>query len=253
MATHVSTGAQMSGFSSGREATVAANTKQPSARFSLLSSRRRQQMSLFPLFTTLAVAALLAPAPPGASAQDKPAVVKRAQDKPGAARKLGPPEAFTANAQVAGATGAMAAVITMKVDRYSPEADRDAVAAALKQGGYPAFLEALRKAPAVGTLTMAGKTVDIRWARQTPMANGRTITLVTDKPVYFVGGGDVDAKSRAGFDVAVLQFKMDDAGIGFDGTMAAAASVKAGGPTGVEIADYAAQPIALQTVTRAIK
>src|SRR4051794_37406522 len=134
-------------------------------------------MSLFPLFTTLALAALLAPPPPGVPAQDKPAVVKPAQVKPGAARKYSAPESFTANAQVTGQTGAMASVITMKIDSYSPEADRDAVAAALKQGGYPAFLAALRRAPAVGTLTMAGKTVDIRWARQTPMTNGRTITL----------------------------------------------------------------------------
>jgi hypothetical protein len=163
------------------------------------------------------------------------------------------PETFTSNANVAGGGGALAAVITIKVDRYSPDADREAVAAALKNGGYAAFLEALRKAPVVGTLTMAGQTFDIRWARQQLEDKFRTITLVTDKPVYFVGGGSTTAKPREGYDVAVLQFRMDDAGLGYQGKMAAAARVKPGGTAGVEIDDYAEKPIDLKTITRAIK
>ena len=141
----------------------------------------------------------------------------------------------------------------MKIDSYSSDADRDAVALALKQGGYPAFLEALRKAPVVGTVSIAGETFSIRWARQQPLANGRTITLVTDKPVYFVGGGSTTAKPREGYEVAVLQFRLDDSGIGYSGTMAAAARVKPGGDTGVQIDDYAEKPIQLQSVRRAIK
>ena len=37
------------------------------------------------------------------------------------------------------------------------------------------------------------------------------------------------------------------------GTMAAAARVKPGGPTGVQIDDYAEKPIVLQSISRAIK
>jgi hypothetical protein len=165
------------------------------------------------------------------------------------------PETFTANANFAGGagTGAAAAVITIKVDKYSADADRDGVAQALQKSGYAEFLEALRKAPVVGTLTMAGQTFNIRWARQQLQDKGRTITLVTDKPVYFVGGGSTTAKPREGYDVALLQFRMDDAGLGYDGKMAAAARVKSGGTAGVEIDDYADKPIDLKTITRAIK
>jgi hypothetical protein len=176
-----------------------------------------------------------------------------ASDALAQSRKLTAPETFSANAQVIGNAGASATVVSMKVDRYSSDADRDAVTQALKEGGYPAFLTALRKAPVVGTLTLGGEAFDIRWARQQPVANGRWIVLVTDKPVFFVGGGSVGAKPRDGYAVALVRFRMDDGGVGFDGTMAAAARVKAGGETGVQVDDYAEKPITLRTINRAFK
>jgi hypothetical protein len=195
-------------------------------------------MTLTGFSLTLALAGILAPTMTEAGGQ---------------AGKMTAPETITANAHVAGSAGAAATRITMQIDRYSPEADRNAVAEALKHGGYPGFLGALRKAPVVGTVTVAGQTFNIRWAREQPAAKGRSIVLITDKPVYFVGGGSTTAKPREGYEVAVLQFSLDDSGLGFDGTMAAAARVKPGGPTGVQIDDYAEKPFELQTISRAIK
>ena len=173
------------------------------------------------------------------------------QKKLGEARRLTAPESFSINANVTGTTGAAASVITIKVDKYSTDADRKAVEDALKQGNA-AFLAALAKAPVVGTLSMSGTTTNIRWAREEPLANGRTIVLVTDKPVYFVGGGAIAPKAREGYDVALVKFRMDDSGVGYDGTMAAAAKVKVGA-TGIEVEDYGDKLIELRTVTRAIK
>ena len=67
--------------------------------------------------------------------------------------------------------------------------------------------------------------------------------------MYFVGGGAIDAKPRDGYDVAVIQMRVEDTGLG-TGTMAAAAKVKPGGDTGVMIDDYTEQPIALTKVVR---
>ncbi len=194
-------------------------------------------MTLSEFSLTLALAGVLAPTPTAAGGQ---------------AQKTAP-ETVTANAQVTGSAGAVATRITMQIDRYTPEADRTAVEEALKHGGYAGFLTALRKAPVVGTVTVAGQTFDVRWAREQPVANGRSIVLITDKPVYFVGGGSTTAKPREGYEVALLQFKLDDSGVGSEGRMAAAARVKPGGPTGVQIDDYAEKPINLQSVSRAIK
>jgi hypothetical protein len=161
----------------------------------------------------------------------------------------GAPETFTANLQVTGATGAGAATIQIQIQRYTPDFDRTSVETALKSGGYPAFLTALRKAPEVGSVAVGDRKFVIRWARERPIPKGRTIVLVTDQPIYFVGGGATDAKPRAGYQVGVIQMQIDDAGLG-NGSMAAAARVKPGGETGVVIDDYAEQPIKLVSVVR---
>lgn len=184
-----------------------------------------------------------------------PAVLLMAAVMPGVllSQSKGAPETFTANLHVTGASaGAAAATIQIDIQRYTPEKDRQVVEAALKSGGYEAFLAALRKAPQVGTVSVADKQWAIRWAREQPITNGRTIVLVTDQPVFFVGGGAVDAKPRAGFDVAVIRLQVDDVGLG-NGQMAAAANVKPGAEAGVLIEDYAEKPIKLVTVVRKIK
>ena len=161
------------------------------------------------------------------------------------------PESFTATAQFVGPSGSAATTFKMRVERYTPDAERDAVLQALTQGGYAGFLTALRKAPVVGTVAIGGHTFDIRWARESPIKNGRSIVLVTDKPMFFIGAGSPAAKPRKGFDVGLISFHVDDSGMGSGGRMAAAARVKTG-ETGIEIADYAEKPIELRTVKRDI-
>jgi hypothetical protein len=167
-------------------------------------------------------------------------------------KTLGAPESFNARATVGSTDGRGDAYVTIKVDSYTPEKQIKAMEQALQTGGSAAFLTALRAAPVVAKLTVGDKTVNIRWARQVATSKGRTISFVTDAPVYFVGGGLPGAKARDGFDVAVVQLVMDSSGVG-DGRMAAAAKVKAGGDTGVEIEAYDAEPVTLHSVMRIIR
>jgi hypothetical protein len=175
---------------------------------------------------------------------------------PGEARQkqFGAPETFTANLQATGGSGgAAAAIIEINVQRYTPDADRTAVEGALKTGGYPAFLIALRQAPVVGAVTFADQKWPIRWARERASGSySRNIVVVTDQPIFFVGGGSAKAKPREGYEVAVIQIDVDNVGLG-KGTMTAAARVKPGGESGVQIDDYADKPIRLVTVSRNIK
>jgi len=122
---------------------------------------------------------------------------------------------------------------------------------ALRNGGYPGFLTALRKAPEVGQLIVAGgQPFAIRYAREKVEAGARTIVLVTDRPVYFIGGGRGEpTKPREGFEVAVVQIQLDATGKG-SGMMAGAARVRPDGDGGVLLDDYAEQPIALTGVAR---
>lgn len=158
------------------------------------------------------------------------------------------PETFRGYARVTAADASGGGYVTIKVERYSAASDIEAMEQALKSGSA-AFLEALRRAPVVGTFEFGGQAFDIRWARETRSDAGRVVSFVTDKPVYFVGGAAPDAKARAGYDVGVVQLTLSTSNVG-EGIMAAAARVKPGGPTGVEIEDYATAPIKLTSVIR---
>lgn len=163
------------------------------------------------------------------------------------------PESFRANGQILGAAGGVASAMTIRIDKYTSDADHTALAGTLKSGGHTAFVAALKKAPAIGTLTIGNRSFTIRWARtQAVGSDHRRVAAVTDEPVFFAGAGAVDAKSTAGFDLGVVEFTIDAVGLG-KGTMAPAAKVKAGGDTGVEIEDYSGKRIELVTVTRELK
>ena len=161
------------------------------------------------------------------------------------------PETFTSPMQARTSAGASAATIRIRIDRYSSAAELKAMTDGLTYGGYPGFVQALRKAPAVGYVEIGDVKVALRWAREQPTPKGRAISLVTERPVYFLGGGREDAKPRAGFELAVVQLTVDEFGLG-SGTMAAAAKVKKDGEGGVLIEDYAEEPIKLTFVSRVI-
>lgn len=163
------------------------------------------------------------------------------------------PESFRANGQITGATGGAASAMTIAIDKYTSDTDHTALADTLKTGGHTAFVAALKKAPALGKLTIGDRSFTIRWARTVPAgADHRRVAAVTDEPIFFAGAGAVDAKPTAGYDLGVFEFTIDAVGLG-KGTMAGAAKVKAGGPTGVVVEDYSGKRIELVTVTRQLK
>ena len=163
-----------------------------------------------------------------------------------------PPETFFANAEARGQDAGLAAMVTIYINQYTRDRDRTTMQEALRIGGYPGFLPALKKAPEVGYIELNGRKVIARWAHQQPNAKGRTISVVGDAPLYFVGGGSVDAKPRAGFELSVILLEVDEIGLG-TGSMAPAARVKPGGPTGVQIDDYAEKPVKLVTVRKSFR
>ena len=162
----------------------------------------------------------------------------------------GAPEAFTATAQVKNANGAISGTLEVRVSRYTPDFDRTTVETALRLGGYPRFLTALRNAPEVGQLVLAGgQPYAIRYARERVEGGGRTIVVVTDRPVFFLGGGRETSKPRAGYEVAVVQIQLDAKGQA-KGTIATAARVRPDGDGGVLLDDYNEQLITLTNITR---
>jgi hypothetical protein len=198
-------------------------------------SIRREETPLFRT-TLLAIVVLLsAPAWIGAQAAQAAA---------------GPPEIFTGTAQAKNATGSASGTLVVRLRRITPEFDRTSVETALKEGGYPRFLTAIRNAPDVGEVILAGgKPFAIRYARERVDTGNRVLILVTDRPMYFVGGARTDAAPRTGFEVAVIALRIDAAGSG-SGEMAGAARVRPDGDGGVLLDDYADELITLSGITR---
>jgi len=147
------------------------------------------------------------------------------------------------------AVGTVVVPLTVHVDRYTPEHARTTMTDALKHGGYPGFLRALRDTPRAGYLDLDGTKFNIRWAREVVDDAGRTLSFVTDQPVYFAGSTRKGAKPTAGYEVAVVQVKLDKTGTG-TGVIAAAARVKPLDVTGVQIDDYAETPLKLTAAVR---
>ena len=176
------------------------------------------------------------------------AVLSAAAGVPQTAGSSGAPETFSAGVQIKTASGPISATVQVRIKRYTPEFDQKMLEDALEHGGYASFVNALRKVPDVGTVVAGDGQFTIRLARERKTDKGRTIVVVTDKPVFFVGGARPDAKSRAGYETALIQLQVDEAGNG-TGMMAPAARVKPGGEAGVRIDNYAEEPLALK-VTR---
>jgi hypothetical protein len=159
-------------------------------------------------------------------------------------------ESFTATATVKTAGGAEAtAPITITIDRKMPKAEADKLVAAFKSGGAAGLRKALTGVPPTGFVQLAaGAPTPARITIELPTDKGRLITIVTDKPLLFLGAGVPGAKPKAGYDFAVVDIEVDDSGAG-SGSVAPAAKVTLNGSVFV-VEDYASEFVRLAGVKK---
>jgi hypothetical protein len=135
-------------------------------------------------------------------------------------------ETFSATATVKTAGGATAtSPVTIVLDRKLSQADSDRLAAAFKEGGAAGLRKALGGAAAAGSIRLgSGEPTPARIVVERATDKGRLLTVVTDKPILFLGAGVPGAKPKEGYDFAVLDLEVDAKGNG-GGTLAPAAKV----------------------------
>jgi len=138
-----------------------------------------------------------------------------------------------ARAQNAGA--AVTSTISITVDRLMEPNRRIRVTDALKHGGYVNFIPALRALPAIGTVALGTRMVEVRYAHEEPHSQGRRLLLVADRPLFFLGD---PAKARTGYELTIVELLIDDKGA-ISGTMTGAARVKPDRDGAVVLDDYA--------------
>ena len=126
-------------------------------------------------------------------------------------------ETITATARIKTKGGVSASVpITVVVSRFSTDADREALKAALVQGGTAAARALLATRDDLGTIQVGGHRTAIKFAYRLTTAAGHLVTLVTGESIVFLGAGLPGAPHTRGFDLgfATLEVAMSGPGVG---------------------------------------
>ena len=152
------------------------------------------------------------------------------------------PLTLTANAKVSSGATTVTSIVTIQIDRLMEPSRRAKVLDGLKFNGYQGFMNALRVLPAIGVIKAGERQVDVRYAWESTVDKARRLIIVADKPLVFLGGEA--SKPRAGYELTVVDLRLDDRGA-VSGTMTGAARVKPAPDDGVVLDDYAVAPIEL--------
>lgn len=159
-------------------------------------------------------------------------------------------ETFTAIAKVQGKVGAGIADLSVTANRFATDAERDALLAAVKQGGTAAARTLLRSKSDAGTLRLGARpagTIKYIYARQT--GGGRLLTIITADPVVLIGSGLSDAKPAAGYDLGLVLLELPASGAG-KGEMVPAAKVKVDSQGAIVTEDYSGETVQLSQVVK---
>src|SRR4051812_953050 len=132
---------------------------------------------------------------------------------------------FTATATVS-VPGKASVPVTVHIDRFIADADRETVMATLKANDHAATTKALAGLPDVGYIKLGDKQTPLKYAYERPTADGRLITVVTAQPIFFVGGSAPQAKPKEGYDLALALLVLNGQNTG-DGELAPAVRIKA--------------------------
>jgi hypothetical protein len=134
-------------------------------------------------------------------------------------------ETYRGTATVKTAGGATAsAPVTITVDRKMTQDEADALVAAFVAGGVPSLRKALEGVTPTGWIRVGTQQTVTRLTLERPTDGGRLLTILTDTPIVFLGAGLPGAASKKGYDFAVIDVVIDEAGRGA-GTLSPAAKI----------------------------
>jgi hypothetical protein len=137
-------------------------------------------------------------------------------------------ETITAVAEVKSAGGATTkAPVTLVIERFASDAERDALIKAVKTGGTETARQLLAKRQDAGTVKLGAQTAAIKHAFARSTGDGRLITAITSEPLVFLGAGLPGAKSTAGYNLGLVLVQISAKGTG-SGELVPAAMVRVG-------------------------
>jgi hypothetical protein len=157
-------------------------------------------------------------------------------------------ETITATAQVTSGAGVQAsAPVRLVVDRFSTDAERDEVMAALKQGGTASVRALLSARDQIGSLQVGKASTPVKYVYARPTGDGRLITAITAVPIAFVGSGLPGAPPKAGFELGLVLLELTASRPG-SGELVPAAKVRVDDHGGIVTEDYSPDVVRLSQV-----
>jgi hypothetical protein len=159
------------------------------------------------------------------------------------------PEEFSAifaNISNVGAVGA--APVTIRITRWTDDAENEKLMAVLSSKGTEALVRELQSAKSAGSIgTPQELAYDLRYARQQPLdGGGRQIVLMTDRPM--APAERMSASRSRDYPVTWIELRLDPNGRG-EGTISIAARLRLlGNVMGIE--DYGTQPARLNQIRK---
>jgi hypothetical protein len=151
------------------------------------------------------------------------------------------PQTITADAKAVDGVTTVTSTITITIDRLVEPSRRDRLIEGLNRDGYQGFMDVIWTLPTIGSIATQSARVDVKYAWETQVQNGRRVVVVADKPLFFLPG---DNQSRQGYDLTVVELQFDDRGAA-TGRMAGAARVKPSPDEGIILQDYGVVPVQL--------
>jgi len=139
------------------------------------------------------------------------------------------------------------ATVDIVIDRWSTDAERDMLRAALREGGPEGLLKALQKVKEVGRISSEGSLgYPLRFARQAASpSGGRRIILGTDRLISFLERRD--QPRTVNYPFMVIDIRLDASGKG-EGKLMPLAKINTDRDHIVEIENYASEPVRLTSV-----
>lgn len=115
-------------------------------------------------------------------------------------------------------SGPRTAVVDFTIERWSTDAERDALLAIIQENRNPTdqLLRELQKMPKVGYIrTPQSLAWDLRYARESPLPDGgRRVVFATDRPIGFWEARNRPRSMDYPFTVVEIQFDKNDKGVG---------------------------------------
>ena len=158
-------------------------------------------------------------------------------------------ETFGGTATVKTPTQSASRPITVHVERFLTEAERDKVVSVVKTNDTPATVQALAAMPDVGYIELGNQRTPVKYAYFRSTGAGRMVTVVTAKPILHLGGNLPNAKPKEGFDLglALLILDANDTGTG---ELAPAVKLKVNDSGAIETQDYGSEVVRINGITK---